>query len=266
MKKFLGFVKKEFYHILRDQRTLLILFGLPISLVVIFGFVLDNDLKNIPIAVLDNSKDDMSIKLTNKLIASGYFQVDQDLRHYHEIEPAFQAGKVKMALVIPPGFSDELLHQRYAQVQVVSDATDPNTATTINGYAQQIIQKFQQEYLDNPDLPYEIKADSRMIFNQRLLAVYMFVPGVIAVVMLIISAMLTSITIAREKETGTMEVLSICPLTPGQIILGKVVPYIFLSIINCVIILLLGVFLFGMPMNGSVFILKKAKLHLERLY
>ena len=255
MKKFIGFVKKEFYHILRDGRTLLILFGLPVSLVIIFGFVLDNDLKNIPIAILDNSKDDLSIRLANKLVASGYFQIDENLMHYKEIESAFQAGKIKMALVIPANFSDQLLHQRNAQVQIIADATDPNTATTTNAYAQQIINAFQREYLEKGNPPYQISGETRMVFNPRLISVYMFVPGVIAIIMLIISAMLTSITLAREKETGTMELLSISPLRPYQIILGKVVPYIFLSIINCIIILLLGVFLFGMPMNGSIFIL-----------
>lgn len=255
MKKFIGFVKKEFYHILRDGRTLLILFGLPVSLVVIFGFVLDNDLKNIPVAVLDHSKDDLSIRLTNTLVASGYFQIETNLTYERELEPAFQQGKIKMAVVIPPNFSNSLLHERNAQVQLIADATDPNTATTVSAYAQQIINAFQREYLEQGNPPYQIYADAQMIFNPRLVSVYMFVPGVIAIIMLIISAMLTSITLAREKETGTMELLSISPLGPLQIILGKVVPYIFLSIINCVIILLLGVFLFGMPMNGSIWIL-----------
>lgn len=255
MKKFTGFIKKEFYHILRDGRTLLILFGLPVSLVVIFGFVLDNDLKNIPIAVLDNSHDELSHRLTDKLVASGYFQIDQQLMSYKEIEPAFQRGKIKMAVVIPPRFSDALYHERMAQVQLVADATDPNTATTTSAYAQQIINAFQREYLGQGQPPYQINGEAQMVFNPRMVSVYMFVPGVIAVIMLIISAMLTSITLAREKEFGTMELLSISPLRPWQIVLGKVVPYIFISIINCVIILLLGVYLFGMPMNGSLFVL-----------
>jgi ABC-2 type transport system permease protein len=255
MKKFTGFIKKEFYHILRDGRTLLILFGLPISLVVIFGFVLDNDLKNIPIAVLDNSHDELSHRLADKLVASGYFQVDQQLMSYKEIEPAFQRGKIKMPVIIPPRFSDALYHERMAQVQLVADATDPNTATTTSAYAQQIINAFQREYLGQNQPPYHIEGKAQMIFNPRLVSVYMFVPGVISVIMLIISAMLTSITLAREKEFGTMELLSISPLRPWQIVLGKVVPYILISIINCVIILLLGVFMFGMPMNGSLFVL-----------
>ncbi|MEZ4684791.1 MAG: ABC transporter permease [Bacteroidia bacterium] len=216
MKKFAGFIQKEFFHILRDGRTLLILFGLPVSLVVIFGFVLDNDLKNIPIAVLDNSHDALSQRLADKLVASGYFQIDQSLMSYKEIEPAFQRGKIKMAVVIPPRFSDALYHERQAQVQLVADATDPNTATTTTGYAQQIINAFQQEYLGQQSLPYQIEGESRMVFNPRMVSVYMFVPGVIAVIMLIISAMLTSITLAREKNLERWSCSAFRRCAPGR--------------------------------------------------
>lgn len=254
MKRFLGFVKKEFHHILRDKRTLLILFGLPIVLVIIFGYALDNDLKNIPIAVLDQSKDDASIRLTNKLISSGYFKLNNNLNSEKEIGETFKKGTVKMVIVLPSGFSDKIYHGKSADIQLIADATDVNTATSITSYASSIVKDFNRE-IGQPGNQLEIVISSRMIFNQELVSVYLFIPGVIALILLIISAMLTSVTLAREKETGTMELLSISPIKPMLIVVGKVIPYLIFSIINCFIIILMGIFIFGLPLNGSIVLL-----------
>ena len=255
MKQFFAFVRKEFLHILRDKRTLLILFGMPVMQVILFGYVLSNDIKNVPVAILDHSKDAASIKLINRISSSGYFQVKYNLQNEEEIHAAFRKGDIRMAFIIPEKFSDALFHNGKTQVQVVADATDINTASTLSSYAQSIIRSYEQELNPAARPEMQIVPQVRMVFNPEMKSVYMFIPGVIAIVMILISAMLTSITIAREKETGTMEILMISPLRPLQIIIGKVIPYLSLSIINCCIILLMGFFIFKMPMNGSYLLL-----------
>lgn len=252
MKRFLGFVKKEFYHILRDTRTMLILFVLPITLVIIFGYALNNDLKNVPIAILDQSKDAASIQLTNKLLSSGYFVLENNLTTEKDIKKVFEEGKVRMVIVFPSNFSNNLAHQKLTTIQLISDATDINTATSISGYALNIIADFNYLNYSPSGEVTKLSIRPRMIFNQRLSSVYLYIPGTIALVMMIISAMLTSVTLAREKETGTMELLSISPIRPLMMVVGKVIPYLFLSVINCFIIVLMGIFIFGLPFKGSI--------------
>lgn len=255
MKQFLAFVRKEFLHILRDRRTLIILFGMPVMQVILFGYVLSNDISNVPVAVLDESKDATSEKLINRFASSGYFLVKQDLRNEAEIHEAFRSGKIRMAFIIPPKFSESLHHNGQTSIQLVADATDINTATTLTSYAQAVLRSYEQEINTAAAPDMQIVPSIRMVFNPELRSVYMFIPGVIAIVMILISAMLTSITIAREKEMGTMEILMISPLRPLQIIIGKVIPYLSLSVINCTMILAMGVFIFKMPVNGSILLL-----------
>ncbi len=260
MKRFIAFVIKEFRHIYRDRRTMMILFGMPVIQVLLFGFVLTNEIKNAAIAVLDPSKDEASIRLTNKLVSSGYFRVERNLASADELEPAFRQGKIKLALVFPPGFGHRLDHESSAPLQLIGDASDPNTATTLINYANAIILDFQQEraatrlQASNLKLPV-IRTETRMRYNPEQKAVFNFVPGVMTLILMLVSAMMTSITLAREKEMGTMEVLLVSPLQPIQIILGKTAPYLVLSFINAVIVVLLGVFVFGMPMRGSLLLL-----------
>ena len=255
MKQFLAFIRKEFLHILRDKRTLLILFGIPVAQVMLFGYVLSNDIKNVPVAILDNSRDAESIRLISRISSSGYFIVEKNLQSEKEIHEAFRQGHIKMAFIIPENFSNDLYHLKKAQVELVADATDINTASTLTSYAQSIFRSYETE-INGGVKPYmQIVPQLQMVFNPELKSVYMFIPGVIAIVMMLISTLLTSITIAREKETGTMEILMISPLRPLQIIIGKVIPYLALSVINCTVILLMGFFIFGMPMNGSYLML-----------
>ncbi len=256
MKQFLAFVKKEFRHIFRDKRTLVILFGMPIILVVLFGFALTNETKDAGIAIYDQANDDMSIRLKAKLLSSGYFKEVAELRSYKEIEGAFESGNVKLALVIANGFGDNLKKTKPAQVQIIGDASDPNTAQTLTAYAEVIIRDFQTE-TNTSGIALKMGASPlpRMIYNPEQKPVFMFVPGVMALVLMLVSAMMTSITIAREKEQGTMDILMISPLKPIQIILGKVTPYLLLSLINGSVIILMGVFVFEMPVRGSVVLL-----------
>lgn len=255
MNRFLAFVNKEFLHIFRDSRTLLILFGMPLVMVLLFGFALTNEIKNTRIAILDNDHGTHSQQITNRLLSSGYFELQRNLRSYHDIEAAFRTGKLKLAVVFPTSFSNDYAHGGSAQVQLVSDASDQNTAISLTNYATAIIRGYAAEQTPLMQPPMQVDVLSKMVFNPELKGAFVFVPGVMALVLLLVSAMMTSVTIAREKEVGTMEVLLVSPLSQVQILFGKVVPYMLLSSLNGLIIIALGVWLLGMPLNGSLALL-----------
>jgi ABC-2 type transport system permease protein len=258
--RFKAFVIKEFRHILRDRRTLLILFGMPLAQVLLFGFVLSNDIKDAAIAIVDPARDAQSISLTDKLASSGYFQVAERPENAALIENAFRKGQIRMAVVFPPDFGQSLAHEGKVSLQLIGDASDPNTATTLINYASAIINDWQAAYNQQAPAPYLIGAETRMLYNPEQKSVFNFVPGVMTLILMLVSAMMTSITLAREKETGTMEILLVSPLKPIQIILGKTAPYLVLSFINAILVVALGVLVFGMPMRGSVLFLAAACL------
>lgn len=255
MKRFIGFIKKEFYHIFRDRRSLFILFGMPIAQILLFGFAITNEINNVDIAILDHSKDATTQEIINKISASKYFSIKQIIDREADIESVFKKGKVKAILNFEQDFSQNLIKNHNATVQVITDATDPNTANTISNYINAILQNYLQQQNKHIKIAYQIIPETKLLFNPELKSVYMFVPGVMTVILMLVSAMMTSISITREKELGTMEVLLVSPLKPLQVIVGKVVPYIFLSIINATIIILLSLFVFKMPVQGSLILL-----------
>ncbi len=253
--QFFAFVKKEFYHIWRDRRTMFILLGMPVVQIIIFGFALTNEVKNAKIAVLDNSKDAASISLISQLDASRYFEVDQNLHSFKEIETAFRRGKIKMAVVLPNHFAEDLQHFNKVQVQLIADASDPNFANTVSNYATAIIMDYQQRITNEKKLPYTISTEVRMLYNPQMKGAYNFVPGVMAMVLLLVCTMMTAITIVKEKEIGTMEVILVSPMKPQLVVFAKAVPYLLLSVINISSILLLSVFVLEVPINGNIFLL-----------
>lgn len=255
MVQFLSFVKKEFYHIFRDLRTMLILLGMPIVQIIIFGFALTTEVKNSQIAILDQAKDASSESLIEEIDAGQYFTVVRYLNSYNDIEAEFRKGKIKLVLVIPPNFDRDILHLNHGQVQVVADASDPNVANTLTNYASAVINDFQTRITDDRKLPYTIAPEIRMLYNPQLKGAYNFVPGVMAMVLMLVCTMMTAITIVREKEIGTMEVMLVSPMQPLKIILAKAVPYLILSLVNISSILLLSVFVLEVPINGSLFLL-----------
>lgn len=255
MKQFISFVKKEFHHILRDRRTLFILLGMPIVQIIIFGFALTNEVKNSQIAVLDYSNDIATTALTEQIAASRYFNITEKLRTQQDIERVFKAGTIKMVVVFPAGFYNDLQHFNKAQVQLIADASDPNTANTLTNYATAIIMDYQDRITNNKRLPYTINTEIRMLYNPQLKGAYNFVPGVMAMVLMLICTMMTAITIVREKEMGTMEVMLVSPVRPLKIVVAKAVPYLLLSLLNVTSILLLSVFVLEVPVNGSLLLL-----------
>lgn len=255
MKQFIAFVKKEFHHIFRDRRTLFILLGMPIMQILIFGFALTNEVKNSRIAILDNARDATTASLVSELEASRYFDIEKNIYSYKDIEQSFKEGKIKLAVVFPSQFGEDLQHFNTAQVQLVADASDPNVANTLTNYATAIIRDYQDRITDGRQLPYTIHTEMRMLYNPQLKGAYSFVPGVMAMVLMLVCTLMTAITIVREKELGTMEVLLASPIRPMKIIIAKAVPYLLLSIVNITSILLLSVFVLDVPINGSLILL-----------
>lgn len=251
MNRFLAFLRKEFYHIFRDPRTLIILFGIPIAQLMLFGYVMTNEVRNVKVAIVDHSKDDLSKRLSQQLLSSGFFQLAAIPSSESDYESLFRSGKVKEIVVFEPDFALHLMKEGKAGIHVIADASEPNSAQLIVNYTTAIANNFvKAEFMKDQTLP-GINIKVRMLFNENMRDAYNFIPGLIAVILMLISAMMTAITIAREKEMGTMEILLASPLRPIQIILGKVVPYMILSIVSALVVLALGMLVFKVPVIGS---------------
>jgi ABC-2 type transport system permease protein len=255
MNRLVGFIKKEFYHILRDSRTLLIILGIPVAQLLLFGFVIRNEIKDVKIAVYDQSKDYMTMRIVNKLTSSGYFKLEENLNSDNDVETIFQKGKIKEVLVFEPGFAARFEREGAANLQLLVDASDPNIARMVSMYTQNILNKFLADEKPFGSIPMQIEISTKMFFNEETKSVFMFVPGLMALIMMLVSALMSSISITREKEMGTMEVLLVSPLKPIQIILGKVAPYLLIAFIDAILILLMGNLVFKMPVNGSLTLL-----------
>ena len=255
MKQLKAFIKKEFYHILRDRRTLLILLGMPVVQIIIFGFALTNEVKNSKIIVMDQARDQASQAIIEEINASRYFEVEQVDADYHLLEDQFRQGRAKMAMVFPVGFARDLDRMNTAQVQLIADASDPNTASTLTNYASSVIMDYQERISGNREQPYRIQTEMRMLYNPQLIGAYTFVPGVMAMVLMLVCTMMTAITIVREKETGTMEIMLVSPVKPLKIVLSKAIPYLLLSLVNIISILALSVWVLDVPIRGSLLLL-----------
>lgn len=239
MRQFLIFVRKEFYHIFRDPRTMLILLAMPIIQIILFGFAISTEVKNARVAVLDPSKTVSTQIITEKIEVSEYFTVVQNIELPSQADELFRLGKIDMALVFGTDFD------RNPSVQIIADASDPNTATLVTNYASAIITSTE------PVRPIVIQ-HTALMYNPSMLSSYNFVPGVMGMILMLICAMMTSISIVREKEMGTMEVLLVSPVHPIRIIMAKVVPYFVISAVDLMLILLVSVFILGVPIVGSL--------------
>jgi ABC-2 type transport system permease protein len=255
MNRFKGFLIKEFYHIFRDFRTLLILFGMPVAQILLFGFAITNEIRDVKIAIFDKSKDNITHEISNKLLSSGYFILYDNLQSKKDIEPEFRKGIIKEVIVFEENFSENLYKEGKANIQLIVDASEPNLANMIVGYTSSILMDYQGEIAKSNNIKPAINTEIKMRYNPNLKSVFMFVPGLMSVILLLVSALMTSISITKEKEMGTMEVLLVSPLNPLQIIIGKVIPYLILAFINAFIILGLAQFVFGVPIAGNTILL-----------
>ncbi|MGA2141492.1 MAG: ABC transporter permease, partial [Brevinematales bacterium] len=252
MDQFKAFVQKEFYHIFRDKWTMMILIALPIIMLVLFGFAISDEVKNSRIAIFDPSDDAATREIVYRLVASGYFSVYKNLGSSGETEKEFQKGEVSLIIIFSENFYENLIHTGKAQIQLIADGSDPNTAVTLVNYAENIITSYQQELLESGGIPYLIAPAVKFLYNPDMKSSYNFVPGVMGMILILICAMMTSISIAREKEMGTMEILLVSPVKPILMILAKAVPYFALSMIDLIIILLTSVLVLGVPIAGSL--------------
>lgn len=255
MKQFLSFVRKEFIHIFRDWRTMLILLAMPVVQMILFGFAITTEVKNVNVAIYDLSKDVSTERIANRIAANSYFTVVDGPKNSQEIDGVLQQKKADLVLVFEAGFHNNLLHTGEAAVQIVVDATDPNQGTMMANYVSNVILQYQQELAANIRPSLIILPEIRMLYNPQLEGAYNFVPGVMGLILMLICAMMTSISIVREKEKGSMEVLLVSPIKPLYIILSKAVPYFFLSIVNLLTILLLAYFVLQVPIAGNLLLI-----------
>ena len=255
MKRFLGFVRKEFRHLFRDYRSLLIMLGMPFAQVLIFGFAISTDVRHVPIAILDYSRSVETEKLTNKLFSSNYFRTAGNIIDITDIETVFREGKAKMVIVFDNDFAKKNQTGQGVSIQLIADASDANVASLITNYAASIIQDYVTELqAERGEIP-TIETEIKMLYNPNMKSAYMFVPGIICMLLMLISAIMTSISITREKELGTMEVLLASPMRASQIIIGKVIPYVAIAFTIGLIILTMGYTVFDMPFNGHLALL-----------
>ena len=255
MKQLIAFIRKEFYHVFRDRRTLLILFGIPIAQIILFGQALSSEVKNIGIAVLDEANNTYSQEIIHRLQASPYFKLKDPLFRYGQVEDQFKRGTIKAALIFPPDFGKDLYTPSGTPLQLITDGSDPNTAKTVQNYFSAMVASYQQELNPAVQLPYQITVENRMLYNEEQNGSMNFVPGVIALVFMIVSTALTSVAVVREKELGTMEILLVSPFKPIMILIAKAVPYLILSLINFTVILLLSVYMLDVPIRGNLLLL-----------
>lgn len=261
MKQFLSFVRKEFIHIFRDSRSLLILLAMPLVMVVLLGDVIKNEVTDIRVAIIDQSHDIYTSQITERFAANKYFTYMGEVQTEADAETLFRKGDIDLVVVFGSEFANRILHSQDATIQILSDGSEPNQGSVRVAYAQQVIASFQKELLQqNFSRPrvggeagsFNIKVNSRMLFNPQQRSEVNFVPGVVGLIMLLICCMMTSIAIVREREMGTMEILLASPLPAIYIVLAKLVPYMVISLFNLATILCITNFMMDVPMVGSL--------------
>ena len=249
-----AFMRKELRHILRDRQTLTILLLLPLVQVVLFGYALRSDVHAVRLVVVDPAPDYATIALRDRFVGSGRFRVVRIARAAQDVEPLFRRGQADVALVMDPELASNLARGLPARLLLIVDASDPNTGTTMQAYARAVLADYEAD-LKRLHGSARIDVATRMRFNPTLESVNLFVPGLIALVLTLVSALMTAISLSREKERGTLEILLVSPLRPWQIIVGKVLPYLALALANVVTALLSAWAVFHVPFRGSVLLL-----------
>jgi ABC-2 type transport system permease protein len=253
MQQFLSFVKKEFMHIWRDKRTILVVIGLPIMQMILFGYAISTEIRNVRFAVFNPKKDAVSLKLEEHLKNNNYFTYIEDITNPNHYADYFKQDKVDMILVFENNFEYKFIHQWSAHIQILTDGIDPNSATAIANYTQQIIQKYQQESAIQSPTGHLVIPQIKLLYNPQLKSAFNFVPGVMGLVLTIICAMMTAVSIVREKERGSLEVLLVSPCKPIYVMIAKMLPYLVISGIIMLLIILLSIFMLEVPMAGSYF-------------
>ncbi len=266
MRSLLGLLRKEVQHIRRDPRTLAVVLMLPVVQVVLFGFAIRTDVEHVRLAIVDPAPDETTLALRSRFTAAGVFELKNILQRQEGLEPLFQSGAIQEAVVFEQGFAAKV-RDGDAQLLIVTDGTEPNTASLLESYARAVVIGYQQELVTagqalsgaprQADKPRAmiINAQVRTRFNPTRESSNLFVPGLMAFVLTIISSLMTAISLTREKETGTLEALLVSPLRPWSIIVGKVFPYLIIGFISAVAVLVEGRLIFHVPMRGNLALL-----------
>jgi len=253
MNRAVSIARKELMHIMKDPRTLLIVFIMPLVQLVMFGYAFDMEIHLIPVGVVDRDNSTESRRLVEAFRGSDLFRLSDAGAASGDVEASFQSRETRAVLVIPPGFGKDLARGPAADVQMIIDASDPNSAQLMKNYFGQVLAGFNESGGRGGAMPFDVRTS--ILYNPDLKSAFFFVPGIVAMIMVMICALLTSITVAREKETGTMEQLLVSPVRPREIIAGKVLPYVFLAFLDGTFILVVGILLFGVPFNGSLLLM-----------
>lgn len=248
-----AFIHKEFLHVFRDKRTLLIMFGLPIAQLLIFGYALTNEVKNARLLIVNPSSDVANEQLIQKIDASSYFTVTHVEKNSQNLEKYFKNGEAQSALIFPENFLSSTVEP--SEIQIITDATDPNFAKTVINYLTAIVMDFIQQPSAGRQPMMTIKSEVRMLYNPSLNGSMNFVPGVIAMIMMIVCTTLASVAVVREKETGTMEVLLVSPVRPIYVLISKAVPYFVLSVAIFVVVMLISNLMLDVPIRGNILLI-----------
>jgi ABC-2 type transport system permease protein len=254
VRAFVGFVRKETLHLLRDRQTLAILLLFPVVQVLIFGFAVRTDVEDIAIAIVDPTPDVATLQLREQIAASDRFHVASITTTARGLDAWFRDGSVRQALLLPTEVERRIGRGDSLQLQLLTDGSDPNTGGIMQGYATAIVDRWYREVVPQGGR-LRIEAQSRMRYNPTLESAHLFVPGLVAFVLTIVSALMTAISISREKETGTMEMLLVSPIRPVAIVAGKVIPYIVLGFVSVLLVLVAARTVFEVPLRGSVVLL-----------
>ena len=262
LRRTLAMARKEFLHIVRDPRSLIMALALPLLMILLFGYALTLDVDRIPTTIFDRDKTPESRELISRFRGSRYFQILGDAEGYASIERAVDKGQCMLGVIIPVDYARNLLAGRDAPVQFLLDGSDSNTASIAQGYATALVQSFTLELRSRAQnrraggqLAAPVDGRLRIWYNAELRSKNYVVPGLIALIMMIISSLLTSLTIAREWEMGTMEQLLSTPVRPPEIVLGKMLAFFALGLADMIITIVVGVLIFGVPLRGSLLLL-----------
>jgi ABC-2 type transport system permease protein len=249
-----GLLRKETYHILRDRRTLAVLIFMPIVQVVLFGFSIRTDVQDVRLAIVDPAPDPTTLAIRARLNATNMFRTVAVLSRDTELERLFQTDTAQVAVVFEAGFAQRIASGDDAQLLIITDATEPNTGSARQNYVSAVIQQYERD-AGSAHARVRIQPQVRARFNPTRESANLFVPGLMATVLTIISALMTALSLTREKETGTMEALLVSPLKPWQIIIGKVAPYLVIGFISVLAVLVEATLIFHVPMKGSLALL-----------
>ncbi len=249
-------MRREFTDVLRDRRSLLLTFLWPVSMLLLYGYGIRYDINNVPLTVLDYDRSSYSRLLIEQMVQSGYFQLVRQGERYSDVERDLTTGASQAALVIPPDFARRARAGESVTLQALFDGTDSNTATIAQSYLLAMVATFgarlEATVVERPQTDMGIRVASRVWYNPELQSVNFIVPGIIAVIMMIVGAILTALSIVKEKERGTIEQVLVSPIRPLELMIGKIVPYVLIALLDLTIVITAGYFVFGVPIKGSL--------------